>query len=68
MAKLKVSSDNRKSRLFFVEYWAKYIKEHTDQEWGEQQKMLINSQMLNAKHYPFDAKKYLGMKGERSSR
>jgi len=68
MAKLKVSQDNRESRLFFVEYWAQYIKEHSDQEWGEQQNMLINSQMRSAKHYPFSAKKYLEMKGERSSR
>ena len=68
MAKLKVSQDNRESRLFFVEYWTQYIKEHSDQEWGEQQNMLINSQMQSAKHYPFSAKKYLEMKGERSSR
>ncbi len=68
MAKLKVSQDNRESRLFFVEYWAQYIKEHSDQEWGSQQKMLIDSQMLNAKHHPFSAKKYLEMKGERCSR
>ncbi len=68
MAKLKVSQDNRESRLLFVEYWAQYMKEHSDQEWGEQQNMLINSQMQSAKHYPFSAKKYLEMKGERSSR
>ena len=68
MAKLKVSQDNRESRLLFVEYWAQYMKEHSDQEWGEQQNVLINSQMQSAKHYPFSAKKYLEMKGERSSR
>ncbi len=68
MDKLKVSQDNRKSRLFFVEYWARYIKEHTDQVWGEQQRMLIDPQMQNAKNYPFSAKKYLEMKGEKSSR
>ncbi len=68
MAKLKVSQDSKESRLFFVEYWAQYIKEHTDLEWGEQQNMLINSQMQSAKHYPFSAKKYLEMKGEKSSR
>lgn len=68
MAKLTVSQDNRESRLFFIEYWAKYIKEHSDKEWGEQQNILINSQMQSAKHYPFSAKKYLEMKGEKSSR
>lgn len=52
--------------MFFVEYRVEYIKEHSDQEWGEQQNILINSQMLNAKHYPFSAKKYLEMKGEKS--
>ncbi|MEK6904919.1 MAG: hypothetical protein AABX24_00810 [Nanoarchaeota archaeon] len=68
MVKLKVSQDNRESRLFFVEYWVQYIKEHSDKEWGEQQNVLINSQMQSAKWYPFSAKKYLEMKGERSSR
>lgn len=68
MAKLKVSQDNRKSRLFFVEYWAQYMKEHSDQEWGEQQNIIINSQMQGAKHYPFSAKRYLEMKGEKNLR
>lgn len=65
MAKLKVSQDNRESRLFFVEYWAQYVKEHSDEEWGAQQNILINSQMQNARNYPFSAKKYLELKGEK---
>jgi len=68
MAKLKVSQDNRESRFFFVAYWAQYIKEHSDKEWGEQQNVLINSQMHNAKYYPFSPKKYLEMKGEKCLR
>ncbi len=65
---LKSSEDNKKARLLFVEYWAKYVKTHPDSDWGKQQNVLINSQMQSAKNYPFSAKKYLEMKGERSSR
>jgi len=68
MAKLKVVQDNQKSRLLFVDYWVNYIKTHSAQEWGSQQNMLINSQMESGKYYPFSAKQYLEMKGEKCSR
>lgn len=68
MDKLKNSKDNRTSRLLFVDYWAKYIRTHSDAEWAEQQNVLINSQMQSGRYYPFTAKQYLQMKGEKCSR
>jgi len=35
---------NRKERLEFVKFWAEYVKTHSDKEWSEQQKVLIDSQ------------------------
>ncbi len=68
MEHLKSYADNKKARMLFVEYWANYCRTHPDSDWGEQQNILINAMMENAKHYPFSAKKYLEMKGEKSSR
>ena len=34
---------NKKDRLWFIDYWANYIKTHTDQEWSAQQNVLIDS-------------------------
>ncbi len=36
---------NFKERLWFIEYWVNYIKTHSDEEWSEQQKVLIDSQL-----------------------
>jgi len=33
---------NFEDRLRFIDSWVDYIKSHTDVEWSEQQKMLIN--------------------------
>ncbi len=68
MDKLTSSADNRTSRLLFVEYWARYVRTHSDKDWSSQQNVLINSQMQSAKHYPFSAKEYLEMKNEKCSR
>jgi hypothetical protein len=43
MKKFKV--ENAKERLKFIDFWADYIKTHSDKEWSEQQNMLIDSQM-----------------------
>jgi len=32
-------------RLWFIKYWADYIKGHSDLEWSEQQKVLIDAQI-----------------------
>lgn len=40
---------NVQERLEFVEFWAEYIRTHTDKEWSEPQKMLIDSQIKGAR-------------------
>jgi len=40
--------DNNEDRINFIKFWAEYIKEHSDEEWSEQQNVLINSQIINA--------------------
>jgi len=40
---LKPGKDNKEDRLNFIKYWVEYIKTHKDEEWSEQQNMLINS-------------------------
>lgn len=34
---------NKKDRLWFVDFWANYVKTHPDEEWSRQQNVLINS-------------------------
>ncbi len=41
----KERRSNFKERIWFVKYWAEYIRTHKDREWGEQQNTLINSQI-----------------------
>ncbi len=65
MKKLKPGKNNQEDRMNFISYWANFVKNNPDQEWGKQQNLLINSQMQNAKHYPFSPKEYLKMKGEK---
>jgi hypothetical protein len=62
--KLKSSSDNRQARMNFVSYWAEYVRTHSDQEWGEQQRKLINSHMQAAKFSPLTPKEYLKLKSK----
>ena len=33
---------NFEDRLKFIDLWVEYIKTHSDKEWSEQQKMMIN--------------------------
>ena len=40
--KLKEKQEHEK-KLKEIEKWARYIKEHSDEEWSEQQNMLIDS-------------------------
>ena len=37
------------SRMDFVEKWARFVIEHSDEEWSKLQAELINSQLENAK-------------------
>lgn len=44
----KLEKEKRKNfeeRLKFIDYWVKFIKEHSDEEWSEQQNVLIDSQI-----------------------
>jgi len=36
---------NFEERLKFVSFWVDYIKVHKDEEWSEQQNIIVNSQM-----------------------
>ena len=66
MERLKNSKDNRIARLYFIDYWANFVRTHPDKEWGEQQNMLIDSMMQAAKHYPLTTKEYLKMRTRKS--
>ena len=61
---LKPGKDNKEERMNFVEYWAEYVKTHSDKEWSRQQNVLINSIMKNAKNSKLTPKEYLEIKGE----
>mgnify|MGYP001594998300 FL=1 len=49
MKKLNPGRNNTEGRMNFVKYWAEYVKTHVDEDWSSQQKVLIDSQMQNAK-------------------
>lgn len=55
---------NDEDRMWFVEYWANYVRTHPDKVWSRQQKILIDSQIKNARHYKLTPKQYLKIKGE----
>ena len=65
MERLKSSVNNQEARLHFVDYWAQFVRTHSDREWGQQHTDFINALMDNARFYPFSAKKYLEMKKEK---
>ena len=56
---------NNEDRMWFVEYWANYVRTHTDKEWSRQQNVLINSIMQNAKNSKLTKEEYLRIKGEK---
>ncbi len=64
MKPLKVGKNNSEDRINFVEYWAEFVRTHSDQEWSRQQKVLVDSMMQNAKQFPLSAEEYLKLKGE----
>jgi hypothetical protein len=41
----KEIKNNFKERLEFIKFWADYIKTHKDEDWSEQQNIIINSQI-----------------------
>lgn len=44
---LKPGRNNSEERINFVKFWADYIKNHSDEEWSEQQRVIIDSQIEN---------------------
>jgi len=34
---------NKKDRLWFVDFWANYVRTHPDEDWSRQQNVLMNS-------------------------
>lgn len=59
---------NNQDRMWFVKYWANYVRTHSDKEWSKQQNILINSMIENAKHLKLSAEQYLKIKGEKCYR
>jgi len=59
---MKFIDENNRERLKFVDFWAKYVREHSDKEWSRQQNVLINSCLKSA---TISKKDYLRMKGEK---
>lgn len=50
MKKLKPGKSNEEDRMNFVKYWAEYVRTHDDEDWSKQQKILIDSQIENARY------------------
>lgn len=50
---------NKKQRLDFVRFWAKYVKEHKNEVWSSQQAKFINSVLRSSNT---DPKLYLKIK------
>lgn len=42
---LKPGKDNKEERLNFIKFWVNYIKTHKDEEWSEQQNIVIDGQI-----------------------
>lgn len=38
-------------RREFIIYWARYVKTHPDEEWSEQQRKLIDSQIKSVREF-----------------
>ena len=62
---LKPGKTNKEDRMNFVEYWANYVRTHSDEEWSRQQNIVIDSQIQNARNSKLSAEEYLKIKGEK---
>ena len=62
MQKLKTSKNPKQERMNFVEYWADFVKNNSDEVWSKQQKVLIDSQIKNSRNFKLSRKDYLEMK------
>ena len=54
---------NKKQREEFIDLWVDFIKNHPDEEWSNQQNVLINSMFKSAKQW--SRKEFLELKEEK---
>ena len=47
----KDKNRNFRERIWFIKYWANFIKTHSDEEWSRGQAILINSQLQSARDF-----------------
>jgi len=40
---------DQKERNWFIDYWADYVRTHSDKDWSKQQNVLINSALQSAR-------------------
>ncbi|MBI5392642.1 hypothetical protein HZA96_02125 [Candidatus Woesearchaeota archaeon] len=50
---------NQDERFKFIDLWAKYVREHDDEDWSKQQNVIINSCLRSAN---ITKEQYLDMK------
>lgn len=62
MPKIFDRQKNQEERMKFVDYWAEYVRTHSDKDWGRQQAVLINSQLKN--NIQLTREEYLEIKGK----
>ena len=55
---------NDADRMWFVEYWADYVRTHAAKDWSRQQNVIINSQIQSARSARLTPRQYLKIKGE----
>lgn len=53
---------NQKQRMKFVDYWAEYVRTHSDKDWSRQQNIIINSGLKTAS---MTKEQFLEMKQEK---
>jgi hypothetical protein len=68
MEKLKPGKTNKEDRMWFVEYWANFVRNNPDKVWSEQQRVLIDSQIQGARSIKLTPQQYLKIKGEKCLR
>ena len=60
---MSFTEKNNRERMWFVDLWSKYVREHNDREWSRQQNIIINSSLKSARISKED---YMNMKRKRN--
>ena len=42
---------NFQERIWFIKYWANFMRTHADEEWSKGQSVLIDSQLKNSRYF-----------------